>query len=829
VEYSIDGGMIPASGGYIEARSWDGLWGTSASANLIGQYTTRFFTVPRSSRRQSLYLKYVDPSGKVSRYPSWIQINYPLIPDAPSATVQSNITDDSWLNPKITLHLPSDPTDVFGVEIRAADNTTVLYKYSDLALSLSPDDAALTWEYQNASLDYTAVLYAYFFNTLGEYSSGTTINLQLDPNAPLSVKAFGAKGDGKAIFDGHSVAGSALFTSDSAVFTADMVGQPIYIFSAGAADGGDLSTTVSAYISPSAVTLADNASTTFGSCVAYWGGTDDTVAIQAAIDATNTQIAEVYFPPGTYMRSAALTYKSTLRRMFGAGRRASVICAVAPSATSKALNFVDVDQFKLERQTFVGPGMDAVDGGKLAFRLLDRDNTHGLVLDDIEVIGVADDGISIYTPILSTLRNLRITRCAENGLHLEGGGTSTELVNVYSLTHGKSAIRLTEMVYCGLKGCAAEVAGIGYEIKDCSSVRLDNCGAEVQLERTPPAPTATVNPSAIAGGSVTVGPYYFKYSWVKGWSSSSPASPESAQFTVTSGNQIIGGQLPASPAGVTRAWLYFTAPSGASGSEGYVKEITVSPTGATDWTKTTAFTPGSAPASYGYPGIGYKVDGGHDISVAECYSRSVPSALTSRHLLVTGTAKRVKFTHFSAVEGDETPPYVAEIASGCEDIIIESPNFAASALLNNSTVRSGITAGLATDWSGNLLLKNKTEAYGITSDPTTTSSTPVDLADMSITITTYGNKVLVIFHTISRTDTGGEVVMFKIIRDAGTAESKWAMITPSAGAHNFSSSISWIDNPAVGVHTYKVQWWVTAGSTGTAYGTSRAMQAVELG
>ena len=176
MEYSIDGGMIPASGGYIEARSWDGLWGTSASANLIGQYTTRFFTVPRSSRRQSLYLKYVDPSGKVSRYPTLIQINYPLVPSLPSAVLDSS----DRLFPEVSLFLPADPTDVFGVEIRDTDATTVLYQYGDLTLAISPDDPALIWVWDNsASKIRTKTLYAYCWNVLGEYSTARQVDISM--------------------------------------------------------------------------------------------------------------------------------------------------------------------------------------------------------------------------------------------------------------------------------------------------------------------------------------------------------------------------------------------------------------------------------------------------------------------------------------------------------------------------------------------------------------------------------------------------------------------------------------------------------------------------
>jgi hypothetical protein len=99
--------------------------------------------------------------GANSRYAASVKCNYPLIPNSPTAFV--DITDVT--NPVINAVLPSVSEDVWGVEIRASDNSTVLY-HDDLT------DAGYSPLYTvvnnvTRSLDF----YAYTYNLLGEYSS----------------------------------------------------------------------------------------------------------------------------------------------------------------------------------------------------------------------------------------------------------------------------------------------------------------------------------------------------------------------------------------------------------------------------------------------------------------------------------------------------------------------------------------------------------------------------------------------------------------------------------------------------------------------------------
>lgn len=132
-----------------------------------------------------------------------------------------------------------------------------------------------------------------------------------------NVKLYGAKGDGVQLADGAMTSSSAVLTSASASFSANDVGKLIVVAGAGAT-GVDLSTTILSRQSSAQVTLSATAGTTItGSYVTY--GTDDTVAIQAGIDAVIalSRSIPLYVPSGIYMIGGALqtanNYNTQLR------------------------------------------------------------------------------------------------------------------------------------------------------------------------------------------------------------------------------------------------------------------------------------------------------------------------------------------------------------------------------------------------------------------------------------------------------------------------------------------------------------------------------------
>ncbi|MEK7952786.1 glycosyl hydrolase family 28-related protein [Luteolibacter soli] len=137
--------------------------------------------------------------------------------------------------------------------------------------------------------------------SISAMSAAQAAQAAIDLGAAISVKAFGAAGDAKAIFVASMTSGSAVLSSGYAGFSAGDVGKYIRVEKAGAASA-DLITTIASYQNSGQVTLAVAAGSSVANTAAFWG-TNDTAAVQAAIDAAvaSDKIQTVCFPQGRYL------------------------------------------------------------------------------------------------------------------------------------------------------------------------------------------------------------------------------------------------------------------------------------------------------------------------------------------------------------------------------------------------------------------------------------------------------------------------------------------------------------------------------------------------
>jgi hypothetical protein len=135
---------------------------------------------------------------------------------------------------------------------------------------------------------------------------GSIISGSTAEDKVFNVKAFNAKGDGVRLVDASIYSGSATLTSATASFTISDVGKVITM-SNGVSSGVDLTTTIASVESANSLTLATNATNNvIDSQIVY--GTDDTVAIQAAIDAvrySSPRSGTVFIPEGIYIVNGA--------------------------------------------------------------------------------------------------------------------------------------------------------------------------------------------------------------------------------------------------------------------------------------------------------------------------------------------------------------------------------------------------------------------------------------------------------------------------------------------------------------------------------------------
>jgi len=131
---------------------------------------------------------------------------------------------------------------------------------------------------------------------------------------------------------------------------------------------------------------------------------------------------------------------------------------------------------------------------------------------------------------------------------------------------------------------------------------------------------------------------------------------------------------------------------------------------------------------------------------------------------------------------------------------------------------------------GNLLLKSIGQVVGVTNNPTTTSASPtfVVVPDMSLTLTTRGNKVFISFSCSFHSDTPAGSVFFRVFRDGQPLSNQVQGASPIAN-QDMTANSSFIDVPAAGSHLYELRWCVTSGTTATATGVARSLQVVELG
>lgn len=212
------------------------------------------------------------------------------------------------------------------------------------------------------------------------------------------------------------------------------------------------------------------------------GSTDDTAAIQAAVNASKA----VFFP-----KPSGAFYKCT-----------------APITLTQGAVIEGADKQDTVVKFFGCDGFIADTAGAGAFDIQIRnlgvigDTTgttkHGIILDgtsanfgrvDLEnlVLGYfSGDGVHIIKPIVSQLRLVSSSFNGGNGFYIEGDGTSIYASSCYSNTNGGDGWLVSKNIqYSCFEGCASDGnTGCGYNFNGTATVpseaiTMTSCGAEV--------------------------------------------------------------------------------------------------------------------------------------------------------------------------------------------------------------------------------------------------------------------------------------------------------------------------------------------------------------
>jgi hypothetical protein len=181
MHFAVDLGAPPPDGGHYEVRRNDQGWGAAGVAgtlqNRVGVFTSQVFLLPRTARKQAYFVRPVGPDGLTSRFSSALVVHYPLVPPQPLSLRVAFGTDEEEkpVIVAVTEIGPANLVDVHAVELRDADNSTVLARWEFGQLEQQGDVLRAQLLMDNAAtLVRSKTLFAYTQNTLGEYSSART-------------------------------------------------------------------------------------------------------------------------------------------------------------------------------------------------------------------------------------------------------------------------------------------------------------------------------------------------------------------------------------------------------------------------------------------------------------------------------------------------------------------------------------------------------------------------------------------------------------------------------------------------------------------------------
>lgn len=143
-------------------------------------------------------------------------------------------------------------------------------------------------------------------------------------------------------------------------------------------------------------------------------------------------------------------------------------------------------------------------------------------------------------------------------------------------------------------------------------------------------------------------------------------------------------------------------------------------------------------------------------------------------------------------------------------------------------------AGKIADVSGNLVLKNIQNATPSTVGPSTSSSTYAVIPEMTLTFTTKGNNVLLVFAASLdyATVTGSQFAKLAIFKDGSqlTNDIEFGFSQTGTASLEAAITITFIDSPTAASHTYDVRWKLSLGAGPvSSLNKGRSFQAVELG
>ncbi|MFD5468908.1 glycosyl hydrolase family 28-related protein [Streptomyces sp. NPDC127105] len=210
------------------------------------------------------------------------------------------------------------------------------------------------------------------------------------------------------------------------------------------------------------------------------GVTDDTAAVQAAVDAASAAGGgTLYIPAGRHIVNGSLTWASGVNAI-GAGARVSILQST--NQNNDCLTGTDIRDVTLQGLQLSGPGRGF--GSGVRFTRVSAPATRGIALRDMLIQSFGGDGVFGHQLAGSVLHRVRVRTCGGVGFHLQApqdtvlGGASASLVGCSVEGCVTGGFWLDGMAYSSLAGCAVQQSPVGYRLDGCTGVSLTGCGAE---------------------------------------------------------------------------------------------------------------------------------------------------------------------------------------------------------------------------------------------------------------------------------------------------------------------------------------------------------------
>jgi hypothetical protein len=227
------------------------------------------------------------------------------------------------------------------------------------------------------------------------------------------------------------------------------------------------------------------------------GVTDDTAAIQSALDAVPAGGTVVYLPAATYIITAALTVASQTT-VLGDGMNATVI--KQRSTTADGFDATSASDVVFSGFLLYGPSSGTGTGIYLSDDAGAGTNVNCRFLN-MQVSHFGSHGIEIDTPVVCSFSGCETLLNGGHGFFVNSnstGGTSTSFSHCYANSNTQAGYNLVSQHYSSLTACAADKNGVGYYLSGCTALLLTGCGAESCVNSS-----ATYNGTAyvLSGGS----------------------------------------------------------------------------------------------------------------------------------------------------------------------------------------------------------------------------------------------------------------------------------------------------------------------------------------